>query len=220
MNLRNCILFALALNATPDEANEVIDSIRHQFGLDGSGAVSPVEIAATQAQPVTLPVTLADIGSLQNLPAQTANATTGPVDATGIPWDSRIHASTKALSQDGTWRARRNVDAGTKAKIEAELRATMGAPVAAAVTAAPVLPTLPAAPAATMPPLPGANVETPFTKFVQFIVEQTTAGTINDAWVKQVMDNYGIADGSLQNLAHRPDLIPTIEAAVRAALGK
>lgn len=43
-------------------------------------------------------------------------------DARGFPWDERIHAKTKAVNKDGTWRYRRNLAADEIEKIEAELK--------------------------------------------------------------------------------------------------
>jgi hypothetical protein len=50
------------------------------------------------------------------------------LDKNGLPWDARIHASSKAINADGSWRAKKMVDAAVVATVEAELRATMGAP--------------------------------------------------------------------------------------------
>lgn len=60
-------------------------------------------------------------------PAPTANAApvppAGDVDSTGLPWDERIHASTKTMNADGTWRQRRGLnDPGLVKRVEAELR--------------------------------------------------------------------------------------------------
>jgi hypothetical protein len=52
------------------------------------------------------------------------------LDKNGLPWDARIHASSKAINADGSWRAKKMVDAAVVATVEAELRATMGAPAA------------------------------------------------------------------------------------------
>lgn len=63
------------------------------------------------------------------------------VDAAGLPWDARIHSSNKAFVADGTWRQRRGTAPDLLAKVEAELRQTMGLPApapAAAPAAAPV----------------------------------------------------------------------------------
>jgi hypothetical protein len=73
---------------------------------------------------------------------------TGDVDAEGIPWDKRIHASSKTKKADGTWKLRRGVDKDLVGKVKIELAGgtTTEAPVVEA--AAPV----------TAPPLPAMNV--------------------------------------------------------------
>jgi hypothetical protein len=43
------------------------------------------------------------------------------VDSEGIPWDSRIHASSRAKVGNGTWRLQRGSDKNTVAKVKAEL---------------------------------------------------------------------------------------------------
>lgn len=56
-------------------------------------------------------------------PAETSDTPATPAtDAAGLPWDERIHASSKALNADGTWRRKRGVDETTVARVEAELR--------------------------------------------------------------------------------------------------
>ena len=103
-------------------------------------------------------------------PAATPAAPDGVnVDSAGLPWDGRIHASSKAVNKDGTWRRRRNLDKDFIENVEAELRATMNAasepPAPAAAPAAPAAPAAseppapaaaPAAPAASEPPAPAA----------------------------------------------------------------
>lgn len=46
-----------------------------------------------------------------------------PLDAEGLPWDARIHSSSKAKTAKGVWKARKNVDKDVKTSVEAELRA-------------------------------------------------------------------------------------------------
>lgn len=50
------------------------------------------------------------------------------VDSAGMPWDHRIHASSRAKVTDGTWRQRRNLDLNVLASVEAEMKAVMGLP--------------------------------------------------------------------------------------------
>lgn len=44
-------------------------------------------------------------------------------DSAGLPWDERIHASTKSKIADGTWKSKRGVDAALVVAVEEELRA-------------------------------------------------------------------------------------------------
>lgn len=46
-------------------------------------------------------------------------------DASGLPWDGRIHSESRALVADGTWRKRRGVDAEIVKQVEAELRGAL-----------------------------------------------------------------------------------------------
>jgi hypothetical protein len=104
------------------------------------------------------------------------------LDKTGLPWDGRIHAESKAKIADGTWRKKRGVDPALVVTVEAELCQVMGAapatpfappvapilaPHAATVTmptagvvslavAVPAPPTAPVVPVALPPPAPSA----------------------------------------------------------------
>lgn len=90
-------------------------------------------------------------------------------DSAGLPWDERIHSSSRETRNDGTWRQRRGVDPALVANVTAELIARRNAggqaPAAAALPpsppappAAPVEPVAAASPV-PLPPLqyPGAN---------------------------------------------------------------
>ena len=61
------------------------------------------------------------------------------LDKNNLPWDARIHASSKAINADGSWRAKKMIDAAVVATVEAELRATMGAPAPVATHGSPEL---------------------------------------------------------------------------------
>ena len=52
---------------------------------------------------------------------ETVNDTPPATDKNGLPWDERIHAGTKALNTDGTWKKRRGVDDATVAAVTAQL---------------------------------------------------------------------------------------------------
>lgn len=54
---------------------------------------------------------------------------TTQLDKNGLPWDSRIHAASKAINADGTWRQKRGVAPELVATVEAQLRGVMAVPV-------------------------------------------------------------------------------------------
>ena len=90
-------------------------------------------------------------------------------DKEGIPWDERIHASTKTKTQAGIWTRRRNLDDAPFDAVMAELRAantarTLEAAQALTETSAAEAFTPPASvtiPPATIPAPPAAAVPTP-----------------------------------------------------------
>lgn len=218
------ILFALALNSTPEDVAEVQDAISRFFGVStDSAGISPAVVAEQQAAPVT------------TTPAAPAAAPAAGVDTdkNGLPWDERIHSGNHGKNKDGTWRVKKNLDPAVKAQVEAELRGTMSAPAptTAAVASlppapateapAPVTPALPTPPAPPAPPVENQA----YADFVAFIVSNTHSpsnpgGRLTDDWVKTTLANYGVEGGSLQNLAHRPDMIPVIQSGIAAALGQ
>ena len=109
---RLTLSFNLPFNASVDEVNEVIDTIRENFGITDNGGIAPTSV-----------------------PATTPTLTNADTDKNGLPWDERIHASTKAKNADGTWRYRKGIDQATKDRVEAELRG--GAAITATAAATP-----------------------------------------------------------------------------------
>lgn len=57
-------------------------------------------------------------------PADASDGKTAPagLDSSGLPWDERIHSSSKAQNADGTWRYKRGGDLDERKRVEAELR--------------------------------------------------------------------------------------------------
>lgn len=107
-------------------------------------------------------------GSSHDEPTTTDAPATGgvEVDASGIPWDARIHASTKTKTADGCWKKKRGVPDEERDRVEAELKATMAAPAAAAPEASsPTPPPAPEpsspAPEASAPSAPAAPAPAP-----------------------------------------------------------
>lgn len=231
MQLRNCILIALAFDATEEEIAAAHDMIDRHAGADPSVLVSATVNGTTGQFETT--------GSGMTPREQQAAANSTELDAAGFPWDERIHSSNKKRNDKGLWWARRGVTPALKAQVEAELRKTISAPAAtttpqqpAASTPAPV--STPPQPAASGPPMPGANLppmpgaaqpDPAYTALVQFIAQNTKsaanpAGVFDDQYIVNVLAHYGVAEGSLQNLAHRLDLVPTIDAWLRSVIAQ
>lgn len=136
-----------------------------------AGAAASPTVPAVQAVGVpTLPSDTTDPATDDDASEEAADPSipVPAVDATGLPWDARIHAEKDGhgiITNKGVWRARRGVNDKAYIKgIEAELRArTPVAPVAppappAPPTVAEVPPTPPAPPAPPAPPPVAAEV--------------------------------------------------------------
>lgn len=142
-------------------------------------------------------------------------------DSDGLPWDGRIHSSSKARLADGRWRQRRNTDPSIVTEVTAELRAALSAPPAPAaiVPPPPVSAVLPfpfppieepaatSAPAAVPPP-PAAMT---FPEFMRAI----TAARLAPGVVLEACKAVGMP--SIPALSQRPDLIPTVAAALEVS---
>lgn len=194
------VMFALALTASQDEVHATIDAISDFFNVKRA---SPMGQVHHTAHALTEATTLA---------ADVATAEAAiTLDKSGLPWDERIHSGNRALNADGTWRAKRNVDAGLVTRVTKELQATLGntgAPAAPAATAPP------AAPEAAPPP-PPAPANTAFTDLVTFI-GQTPRCT--PEWLKSVLDYFDVPGPDLQNLAVNPTLAKTVHDYIAKAL--
>lgn len=101
------------------------------IGATDKGLLNTGEIEGDTDGPPNNPVTDWETGD--SLP----NPEGAPdVDSRGLPWDERIHASTKATNGDGSWRNKRGVDKALLEAVEAELAggAVPNAPDAPAAT--------------------------------------------------------------------------------------
>ncbi len=136
-------------------------------------------------------------------------------DADGLPWDGRIHSSSKALLADGRWRQRRNTDPALVASVTAELKAALSAPAAVPIPPVAAVPTPPAAvltpPAAVPTPPAGDGTGMSFLDFMRAITAARTAPQT----VLEACQSVGIPN--IPALAQRPDLIPSVATALGVA---
>lgn len=99
------------------------------------------------------------------------NDTPPATDKNGLPWDERIHAGTKALNADGTWKKRRGVDDTTVAAVTAELTGAAPQPESEPTPAPTPAPT----PEPTPAPVPSTNRIQDFQQIVQELQKAGTA---------------------------------------------
>lgn len=140
-----------------------------------------------------------------------------PRDSSGLPYDARIHAETRGVNKDGTWKRRRNVSDEIVDAVTAELRATVGTAAPAPVTTAPVV--IPPPPAANVVQIPlpvTAPVANDYTKLCDFLAKNTGEGTsLPDAWVSAFFE---ANTTTLPALASEPDKAGKLLASLRDTL--
>jgi hypothetical protein len=166
------------------------------------------------------------------------------LDASGLPWDKRIHSSSRAKVANGNWRYARNLEGSVILAVEAELRGvqqiaaftqplpqlastpndgddvvTAPTPVNTAQVFTVPVPPVPVASVPTPPVVPVPAIPTPvaamtFAQMMQRITPQIVAGTLTQARVNEVCASYGLPH--LAALGARPDLIPQALAALEA----
>lgn len=152
------------------------------------------------------PPPAANIPSANSQPAQPGATNAGTIlDKAGLPWDGRIHASSKATNADGTWRLKRNVDKTLIDTVTAELQRAMAAP-----SAGPQLVPPPPPPAPTQapppPPPPADDVRKAYVDLVGRAASAQGAGKITLDQVLKCLSAVGVE--SMPALGHRLDLVP------------
>lgn len=113
------------------------------------------------------------------------------VDVIGVPWDYRIHSSSKNKTADGKWKMKRNISEKTAEKINENNKTALAAPK----LDAPVVPP------------PPVQIDL-FPKFMTIITEAISRGKTNHLAINKMLQNYGIPDVISVNL--RQDLIPVL----------
>lgn len=106
--------------------------------------------AATSGTPAPQPDDASDAAG------STPPAPSGMLDSDGLPWDGRIHASTRTTTAKGVWKKKKGVDEALTAAVTAELRQAQAANKAAAHVPLNAAPPPPAAGSAAPPPPSGA----------------------------------------------------------------
>ena len=164
-----------------------------------SGAVAIPVAATTAAAPAPLVTTPGPLPTTE-------------LDIKGIPWDGRIHASSKNKVADGSWRLKRGVDPEVVKQITEQIKQTMAAPAPVAGAAPSGLAAQPwpfADPAAgggdTPPPIN-------FAWLMGILPIKITAGELTPKMVTEACNVFGVP--TLPDLAAREDLVPSVAKAL------
>ena len=137
------------------------------------------------------------------------------VDSEGVPWDNRIHASTKTRVKSGAWKLRKGVDDSVINQVKHELRSRVAnsspAPTYQAPTqyvspevvshSAPSLPqtqtqVIPTLPSMQQPPMlqTGHTLESFKANFAQTMSALITHGKLTQEYVNSLKGHFGIAE--------------------------
>lgn len=181
--------FTLSIKTeSTSELADIVAKLNGAHTAPADGIVkTPIEVPADgktyQTDMSTGVTTPAPVPQPEPQDDETTNAAPPATDKNGLPWDERIHAGTKALNADGTWKKRRGVDDATVAAVTAEL--TGAAPQPEPTPAPQPDPTpapapTPAAqpeptPAPTLAPVPSTNRIQDFQQIVQELQKAGTA---------------------------------------------
>lgn len=205
---------------------------------------TPVEETRTAAEafsnaPLAVPPapSAQEQGSTTTTSMTMATASDVVLDSRGLPWDGRIHASTKTrLAKDDSWKLKRGLEPAYVEQIENELRQVMSIPnVSAEITDFSQAPT-PPAPTETqgllsvetvnrlteqgnsVPPVAadtqptGAPSNDYSTWGMPELMRGMTAKKCDQTYVSQVCQQFGIP--SIMAVGARKDLIPLIAEAL------
>jgi len=194
--------FTITFHAdTPEELTRALANMA--FAMSGESTIDAPTMPTLTGAPLAPPT--ADAGDDDD-----GEPAAGPApdrDKHGIPWDERIHASTKGLNKDGTWRYRRGVDESTIKAVEQELLMTPpahmvrpaetapGVTDAPATTAAPPVTIQPPTGAPAPEPAPAAAMAAPavtYESVVDLMTKALHAGTITPAGMPQFFTECGV----------------------------
>lgn len=122
-------------NATPAQLAAIISLINPNT-ISTPQITAPVISTPVVTQPV-VPVNVSPAAVIAAAPVVTPPAAIDPNqrDSTGLPWDERIHSSSRSQKQNGEWTRRKGIDDATFNAVRAQLVGTVvsAVPVAAQV---------------------------------------------------------------------------------------
>ena len=198
--------FAAALIKAGESLKDSADNV--PTGV-GNGAPDEDGVIATSGPGVT------------NTSGEAMNTNAPAFDASGCPWDERIHSGAKSLKGDGTWTRRKNTPPTVVSTVEAELKAQgkwQGGTVQPTSTTPPT--GLPIPTPLAKPGLPVPQTLNNYQKLCQYLAANTGANGkpgCDDAWVATCFAALGVAN--LASLATNEVKSAEVLAAFQEAIG-
>lgn len=101
-------------NAKDSVKDPIVSQTQAMVGIAFPGSPAPVKFNIGPSEAPAITTQRGDIAA--------PDAASIGVDSRGLPWDERIHSSSKDKGKDGVWRRRRGVDPEFEKQVEAELR--------------------------------------------------------------------------------------------------
>jgi hypothetical protein len=130
------------------------------------------------------------------------------LDASGLPWDERLHSRTRSMTTDGLWRRQRGLSPAKANKLEAEIRSS--------ITDAQKLAHEESKTRSVPPPPPPPVTDDSYVTLVKKITAAVETEKLSYERVKDILMQFGVSDlAALKNVAH---LIPVIEQQLKEIL--
>lgn len=169
--------------------------------------------AVPSAGSVTPAASAPSAGGSSQLPPAAPPNPSNALDVNGMPWDHRIHATTKTKNADQTWRMKRGVDEKLVADVQEQNKRLM-AIAPPAIPAAPVA----APPVPGVPPVPATAESTmTFAELMEQVIKLIHGGKVSIEAANAACMPIGIT--ALHQLDKRPDLIPSAWGHIKSAAG-
>lgn len=245
--LLNVILGETA-NAPPIKHQDPLVQIDPGAAFAGAAPLAPAGAPSTagaglpQIAPAVTPVSLPTLPAAGQMPAAAAPGPAAPaalavapsspvsavpLDAEGLPWDERIHASSKERVANNTWKLKRGVGSQevylNQVKAELRARVAAGAPQTAPAAA---LPELTAAAPVTDPgaafaaasgqpaPMVASADPTTFEEMMPRVTAAVVAGQVQASALNTACTAVGLP--GVVALQQNPAMVPHVWAALKA----
>lgn len=176
---------------------------RHLQELSGYGDSQSVTVKTKEEEYEEVQSPFATPVLVEEEVVEAAVGLDGQLDSEGIPWDERIHASSKALVKGGVWRTKRGVDENLVFQIKQQYRnhtSHANVPVVQTEPAAPVTVVTPVVQAApVVVPIPtmqssGHTLETFKSQFPMIIATLITNGKIDQNYVNSLKEYFKLSE--------------------------